>query len=103
MLNTAKVGQSVPVKFSLNGDQGLEIFAAGYPKPQPIDCDTSAKIDAIEETASGSSTGLSYDPATDQYTYVWKTDKKWANTCRQLIVKLDDGSEYKANFKSLRQ
>ena len=24
------------------------------------------------------------DAATDQYNYVWKTDKAWAGTCRQL-------------------
>ncbi|HEY7628136.1 MAG TPA: ExeM/NucH family extracellular endonuclease, partial [Ilumatobacteraceae bacterium] len=30
--NTVKAGQAVPVKFSLNGNQGLDIFAMGYPK-----------------------------------------------------------------------
>jgi hypothetical protein len=41
---------------------------------------------------------LSYDPATDTYTYVWKTNKIWAKTCRQLVLKLDDGTFYRANF-----
>ena len=31
-LNAVKAGQAIPVKFSLNGDQGLSIFAAGYPR-----------------------------------------------------------------------
>ena len=36
----------------------------------------------------------------DTYTYVWKTDKNnWAKTCRQLVVKLNDGSFYRANFQ----
>ncbi|MFH0352336.1 MAG: PxKF domain-containing protein [Chromatiales bacterium] len=48
-------------------------------------------------TADGSS--LSYDPASGQYKYVWKTQTSWAGTCRQLLVTLDDGSVYKANFK----
>jgi hypothetical protein len=30
-LNIAKGGSSIPVKFSLSGDKGLDIFAAGYP------------------------------------------------------------------------
>ena len=34
----------------------------------------------------------------DQYTYVWKTNKAWAGTCRQLVVKLDDGTYHRANF-----
>jgi hypothetical protein len=41
---------------------------------------------------------LSFDPATNTYTYVWKTEKAWANTCRQLIVTLKDGSVQRANF-----
>jgi hypothetical protein len=35
----------------------------------------------------------------DQYTYVWKTDRAWANTCRQLMLKLSDGSVHTANFR----
>jgi hypothetical protein len=41
----------------------------------------------------------SADASTDQYTYVWKTEKAWANTCRQLVVKLKDGTFHRANFK----
>lgn len=42
---------------------------------------------------------LSYDATTDQYKYVWKTNKAWAQSCRQLIVKLSDGSSHVANFR----
>ena len=31
-LNSVKAGSAIPVKFSLGGDKGLNIFAAGYPK-----------------------------------------------------------------------
>ena len=37
--NSVKAGQSIPVKFSLSGDQGLNIFAAGYPKSEKIACE----------------------------------------------------------------
>ena len=37
-------------------------------------------------------TCLSYDAASQRYHYVWKTNKAWAGTCRQLIVTLVDGS-----------
>jgi hypothetical protein len=30
---------------------------------------------------------------------VWKTDKAWAGTNRQLVVKLADGTSHVANFK----
>jgi len=97
--NLAKAGSAIPVKFSLGGDQGLDIFATGYPKSKEISCDTSALLDAIEATVTAGSSSLSYDPIADQYVYVWKTDKAWAGTCRQLIVRLDDGTDHMANFK----
>jgi hypothetical protein len=99
VLNTAKAGSAIPVKFSLNGNQGLNIFAAGYPLAQQMACDPGAPLDAITETLTAGQSSLSYDPATDKYTYVWKTDKGWANTCRQLTMRLTDGSSHTANFR----
>ena len=96
--NQVKAGQAVPVKFSLNGDQGLDIFADGYPISQQIECDSSAPADNIEQTVTAGSSSLSYDPTTDTYTYTWKTDRAWSGTCRQLVVQLNDGSEHVANF-----
>ena len=98
-LNTVKAGAGVAVKFSLRGNQGLNILAAGYPLSQPIACDSGNPQDAIETTVTVSNSSLSYDPATDTYTYVWKTNKSWAGSCRQLVIKLSDGTEHKANFK----
>ncbi|MDP2949524.1 MAG: PxKF domain-containing protein [Chloroflexota bacterium] len=99
VLNSVKAGSGMPVKFSLGGDQGLDIFATGYPRSQRINCDMSTLLDAIEETVTAGSSSLSYDPIADQYVYVWKTDKAWASTCRQLIVRLNDGTDHVANFK----
>jgi hypothetical protein len=98
VVNTAKAGSAIPIKFSLNGNQGLGIFAVGYPKSAAIACDATAAVDTIEETVTAGNSSLSYDPLSDQYVYVWKTDKAWTG-CRQLIVKLNDGMEYRANFK----
>ena len=98
-LNSVKAGSAIPVKFNLAGNQGLSIFAAGYPSSQKITCDTNAPLDDIEETSTAGNSSLNYDAGSNQYNYVWKTDKAWAGTCRQLIVKLIDGTEHKANFK----
>ena len=97
-LNTVKAGSAVPVKFSLDGDQGLNIFEADYPKSQQTACDL-ATVDGIEQTVTAGSSDLSYDANTDTYTYVWKTEKTWAGTCRQLVVMLNDGTSHRANFK----
>lgn len=100
--NSAKAGSAIPVKFSLDGNQGLRVFEAGYPRAPAIKCDTLALLDAIEETVSAGSSSLSYDPELDQYTYVWKTEKAWAGTCRQLLVRLKDGNLYRSNYRFTR-
>ena len=35
----------------------------------------------------------------ESHTYVWKTDKSWAGTCRQFTLTLADGNAKVANFK----
>jgi hypothetical protein len=107
-LNMVKAGQAVPVKFSLNGFQSMDIFAAGYPKSQQIACNSSAPQDDVVSTDSAGGSSLQYDAASDTYTYIWKTDKNLVKgSCVQLIVKLAfaqyypgfNGATYLANFK----
>ncbi|MCA1620542.1 MAG: PxKF domain-containing protein [Acidobacteria bacterium] len=88
-----------PVKFSLGGNQGLAIFAAGYPASSPIPCDATEPGTVIEETVTAGSSGLSYSAATDQYNFVWKTDRSWRGTCRMLVVRFNDGAERLAKFR----
>ena len=83
-------------EITLGGDRGLKILAAGYPQSRVIGCANQA-TDQVEETTSSTS-GLSYDAAADQYIYVWTTDKSWAGQCRQLSVKLTDGTVHTGRF-----
>jgi hypothetical protein len=98
-VNTVKAGSAIPVKFSLTGNQGLNIFTAGYPASAPYTCSATAPTDAIETTVTAGTSSLSYDATSDTYTYIWKTDKTWAGTCRALVVKLADGTTKTANFQ----
>ena len=99
IVNLVSAGQAIPVKFSLSGDKGLNIFAAGYPLWQQIACSGGAPVSSVEETVTAGASSLSYDAATDRYIYVWKTEKAWKGTCRQLLVKLNDGSLHIADFR----
>jgi hypothetical protein len=99
VLNQVKAGQAIPLKFRLGGNQGLNIFASGFPVSQGIVCSSTAVVDDIEHTVTAGSSSLSYDAVTDQYTYVWKTNTMWSGTCRQLIMRLNDSEDYRANFK----
>jgi hypothetical protein len=99
MLNSMKAGAAVPVKFSLGGNFGLDIFQPGYPKSDVMACDSTALVDGVEETMTAGGSSLAYDATSNTYSYVWKTEKAWAGTCRQLVLKLADGSAQRANFR----
>jgi hypothetical protein len=92
VLNKAKAGSAIPVKFTLSGNRGLAVLGNGSPASAAIGCDGWASQDLIEETVSASSSGLTYDATADQYIYVWKTNSAWATTCRKLTVTLVDGT-----------
>ena len=80
--NKANSGQTIPIKFSLGGDRGLNIFKQGFPKAVLIACPgTTTVVDDIEVYATATSS-LQYSGGT--YQYNWKTPKTMANGCYQL-------------------
>jgi hypothetical protein len=100
ILNSMKAGSAIPVKFSLGGNFGLGILWPGFPTSQPITCNGST-VDAVEETVTAGSSSLTYDSNTGQYNYIWKTTKSWTG-CRQLMIKLNDGSIHSADFQFMK-
>jgi hypothetical protein len=96
VLNKAKAGSAIPIKFSLNGFQGTNVLS-GSPKFAFSVCSPGA-TDTIEETVTAGASSLSYDAVADQYVYVWKTDKAWAGKCGTLTVTLADGTSHTAKF-----
>lgn len=97
-LNQVNAGRSIPVKFSLAGNQGLNVLAAGSPYSQQVSCGSNAPTD-LQETGTAGNSSLTYDASTNQYVYVWKTEGSWAGTCRVLTVALNDGTLHTASFK----
>jgi hypothetical protein len=103
-LNTVKAGQSIPMKFSLSGNQGLSILqpsttSAPNPKVTAITCPGgSTPMDAIEQTTTANN-GLTYDATADQYNYVWKTQSTYAGKCYRFDMTLIDGTTHSALFK----
>ena len=102
--NSAKAGQSIPVKFSLSGNQGLNIISGGNPKVTQVTCpnSTTAVVDPIEEYTTTANNGLTYDATADQYNYVWKTQSTYANKCFKFDMVLTDGTSHVAYFKFLK-
>lgn len=103
--NVVKAGRGVPVKFTLGGDQGMDIFApvspgstAKAPTSANTTCGTTT-TDPVEETVTAGSSSLQYDASTGTYTYVWKTDSAWAGKCRTFNLNLKDGSTHSISFQ----
>jgi hypothetical protein len=99
VVNVVNAGSAIPLKFSLGGDQGLDIFATGHPVSSQVACNSNDPGDPIEETVTAGGSSLSYEAASDRYIYVWKTQKAWKGTCRILNVRLKDGSDHFAKFR----
>jgi hypothetical protein len=98
-VNVARAGRAVPVKFSLDGYYDMDILEVGYPGSPQIDCDSLDPVVSVVRTVTAGSKGQSYDESTEEYTYIWKTEKAWAGSCRQLILKLNDRTEHLAYFE----
>jgi Tol biopolymer transport system component len=83
-----RAGESIPFKFRLQGNQGLDVLAAGSPVWAPCGSGDSTP-------ARGT---LSYNASNDRYTYLATTDKAWGGTCRDLVLTLRDGTTHRARI-----
>jgi hypothetical protein len=98
--NRWKAGVPVPIRFSLSGYQGARPEAAGY--PQSVRCDGRGDAEVIARAAKKKPV-FHYDRRTDRYVGLWKTERRWAGSCREFVLKLDDGSVHTARFQFERR
>jgi hypothetical protein len=98
-LNVVPAGSIVPIRFGLAGNQGSAILAAGYPKSTQVSCTSPGTTDGTEPTAAPFGLGPVYVGLLNQYAYAWQTNRAWRRTCRQFVLKLNDGTVHRANFR----
>jgi hypothetical protein len=98
VVNSVNAGRAIPVKFSLSGNKGLNIFAPDSPSSTPFTCGDTTTVD-VSQTVDATANSINYDASSDQYNFVWKTESSWAGQCRTLSVTLNDGSTHTALFK----
>jgi hypothetical protein len=96
-VNTVAGGSDQALVFGLGGDYGTSIFQASSPGSQEIDCATKDPLATAKPTAAGAP--LAFDAGTQRYTYSWRTESGWAGTCRQFLLRLNDGTKYRAYFR----
>ena len=102
VVNTVKAGRTVPVKWSLMSGDGQYVSDLGTFQSLTsvqVPCDGGASSSPVEEAYTAGSSGLSYDPLTNQFKYNWKTAKSWAGSCRQMTLELTDGQKQYAQFR----
>jgi hypothetical protein len=88
------------VRFELEGESSLDILADRSPLSQPIDCRTRAPMPGGRpRTEPVGAAGLSFNDASQLYTYRWQTRFAWGGTCRRFFVDLDDGRTRSADFR----
>jgi hypothetical protein len=98
-LNGWRAGQRVPVRFSLGGAHGLDAVVAV--EVAEVECGAGEEPVAGEPARLGRR--LTYRARKGLYRFGWRTERAWADSCRQLLVKLDDDSVQRANFRFVRR
>jgi hypothetical protein len=100
-LNSAKAGQTIPIKWQLKDYNGNLIGDLGTLAPNGLQsgqtaCNNQDPVDAVEELSAPGSTVFRFDGT--QFIYNWQTSKSWAGTCRVMKVTLADGTVHWAQF-----
>jgi microsomal dipeptidase-like Zn-dependent dipeptidase len=100
VVNAIKAGQTVPVKFGLGGNHGLDVLPGGTATSAITSCSGTTNDQLIEvPVLTPGANQFTYDAATGLYQFNWKTEQGWANSCRRLLVRLDDGTVHAADFR----
>ncbi len=94
-VNFVIAGNTIPIVFSLGGDRGTNIFQAGSPRSQQVNCLTGVPIGPPVSTIAP--VPLFYGGS--NYYYYWKTSTSWKGTCRQFQMALIDSSVRTANIR----
>ncbi|MEA2365316.1 MAG: hypothetical protein QOI32_828 [Thermoleophilaceae bacterium] len=100
-VNRWKAGKRVPIRFSLDGFKGARPEADGYPRSARCG---GGDVDQVErERGSRRRPVFEYERRLDTYVLLWKTERKWAGSCREFVLKLDDGSVHTARFEFVKR
>ena len=93
-------GDLVKLGFGLNGDRGLDVFAAGFPTSVPVAC-PSWTPHSVPAAGAGTTPGLSFGASSGHYSFAWQTSASWAGTCREFQIGLNDGTAtlHRATFQ----
>ena len=99
MLNVAKAGQAIPLKWRLldaNDAPVTNLSSVGVTVAS-LSCSSGTTVDEVEEYAAGAS-GLQ-NLGDGNYQFNWKTPTNYANSCKTMNLNLGEGSNRTALFQ----
>ena len=95
-MNKWKGAVPVPIRFSLHGFRGARPEADGYPRSTRCG---GGDVQTARARASKKEPAFRYNRRKDEYMLLWKTEQKWNGSCREFVLRLDDGSVHTARFQ----
>lgn len=93
-----RAGRTLPLRFTLGGDLGLDLFAPGFPVSREVSCTTGEAVGVPAPILQPGGSGLTYSAGNATYRLNWSTESGWGGTCRELIVRFRDSSQITATF-----
>jgi hypothetical protein len=101
-VNRWRAGRPVPVRFSLGSYRGPVPLAPGY--PSVVGCGAEPQSSAAERARGvWTRSGIrSSRRNRGTYRFLWKTEPRWVGSCRQLVLKLDDGTMHGVAVQFMR-
>jgi hypothetical protein len=102
MANRVNAGQTVALKFTVMAGQNYisDLSTVMYLESANLsDCLRDRSGPPVDERGASA---VHYDSVENQFVINWKTNKKWANTCRKFILTLNDGSTHVLYFEFVR-
>jgi hypothetical protein len=92
-------GSSIPIRFTLGANEGLQIFAQGFPASRAVPCAGAGSLTPSSPIATAGASGLTYSSGNRAYSLVWKTDAAWAGSCRELVLRFRDETQQVLRFQ----
>jgi extracellular elastinolytic metalloproteinase len=111
-LNQADPGKAMQFKVNLGGYRGdSQLATVQYPFSRRVNCTTlavpaqgTANVTPREYPIPADSSdglGFKYKYNEGVYQFNWQTDDSWLGTCREFVLQVKDGTQYRAYFRFL--
>jgi hypothetical protein len=100
VLNQAKPGRTIPVKWQLtdaSGNYVSDLSSLASLLSAPIACDAAPSSIVEEQLNPTGGTAFRYDASENQFIFNWDSSTSWSG-CRLLQLKLSDGTVHYAKF-----